>query len=368
VTASPAAVELVEVRLPLVRAFRTSFGTQLDKEAVLVRAIGEDGLEGWGECASAGTPAYSEEWNDGAWLLLRDHLIPAALRGKAASVKGHHMARTALEVALLDLHLRREGVSLREHLGGVRDRIECGVSVGIEERTDELLEMVARHVDEGYRRIKLKIEPGADLEPTRAVREAFPDTPLSVDANAAYRPEDADHLAELDALDLDYLEQPLARDRLLAHADLQRSMRTPVCLDETLTSPAVTEEAVRLGACRVVNLKVGRVGGVAAARRIHDLVVEHGVGMWCGGMLETGVGRAVNVALASMPGFTMPGDTSPSSRYFERDITEPFVMDADGTMAVPDGPGIGVTPIPEVLAETALRRETVRPAAPRRGA
>lgn len=360
-TGSLAAVELIEVRLPLVRAFRTSFGTQAEKEAILVRAVGEDGAEGWGECAAARAPWYSEEWNDGAWLLLRDHLIPAALRDVDAGVKGHHMARTALEVARLDLRLRRDGVSLRDHLGGTRDRIACGVSVGIEETTDALLEVVGRHVEEGYRRIKLKIEPGLDLEPVRAVREAFPDTPLSVDANAAYGPEDAGHLAQLDAFELDYLEQPLAKDRLLAHAELQRGIRTPVCLDETLTSPAAMEEAIALGACRVVNLKVGRVGGVEAARRIHDLAVEHAVGMWCGGMLETGVGRAVNVALASMPGFTMPGDTSPSARYFERDLTEPFEMDADGTMAVPGGPGIGVTPIPEVLAETTVRRETVRP-------
>lgn len=360
-TEAPTAVELVEVRLPLVRTFRTSFGIQTAKEAVLVRAIGDEGAEGWGECAAARIPAYSEEWNDGAWLLLRDHLIPAALSGAPARVKGHHMARTALETALLDLRLRREGVSLGRHLGGVRDRVACGVSVGIEERIDDLLEVVAAHLEEGYRRIKLKIEPGWDLEPTRAVREAFPDIALAVDANAAYGPEDAEHLAELDPLDLEYLEQPLARDRLVAHGELQRRIRTPLCLDETLTSPTVVEEAIRLGACRVVNLKVGRVGGLAAARQIHDVVEEHGVGMWCGGMLETGVGRAVNVALASMPGFTMPGDTSASNRYFERDLTEPFLLDADGTMAVPDGPGIGVMPIPEMLDRVAVRRETITP-------
>lgn len=356
---SLAAVELVLVRLPLLRPFRTSFGTLTHKEAILVRATGDDGLEGWGECAVAEDPLYSEEWNAGAWMILRDYLAPAALAGTSPSVKGHPMAATALEAALLDLRLRREGVSLAAHLGGVRDRIVCGVSLGIEEEIDQLVEQVRRFVADGYRRIKLKIEPGWDLEPVRAVREAFPDAALSVDANAAYRPEDAGHLAGLDPLGLDYLEQPLPKDHLLAHADLQERLETPICLDETLTSPHVTEEAIRLGACSIVNLKVGRVGGIGSARAIHDLVVRRGVPMWCGGMLETGIGRAVNLALAAMPGFTLPGDTSGSDRYFERDLTEPFTVDADGTMAVLDGPGIGVSPIDEALLEVTVRRHLV---------
>lgn len=355
----PEAIELVLVRLPLRRPFRTSFGTQTVKEAILVRAIGSDGREGWGECAAALEPLYSEEWNAGAWMVLRDYLAPAALRGETADIKGHPMARTALEVALTDLRLRGEGVSLAASLGGVRDRVECGVSLGIEERPGDLLEQVGWFLDRGYHRIKLKIEPGRDLGPVGAVREAFPDARLSVDANAAYTPADADHLAGLDPLDLEYLEQPLPKDHLLGHADLQRRLRTPICLDETLTSPAATEEAIRLGACRIVNLKVGRVGGLAASRRIHDLTTEHGVPMWVGGMLETGIGRAVNVALAAMPGCTLPGDTSGSDRYFEQDLTEPFVVDADGTMAVPDAPGIGVAPIPDVLDDVAARREVV---------
>ena len=354
------AVELILVRLPLLRPFRTSFGTQTVKEAILVRALGGDGVEGWGECAVAEDPLYSEEWNPGTWMVLRDYLVPAALEGASSPIKGHPMAKAALEVALLDLRLRREQVSLASHLGAVRDRVVCGVSLGIEERLDDLLRQVDRFVADGYRRIKLKIEPGWDLQPVRAVREAFPDASLSVDANAAYGPEDAEHLARLDALDLDYVEQPLPKDHLLAHADLQRRLETPICLDETLTSPHVTDEAIRLDACRVVNLKVGRVGGVEASRRIHDLVLEHRVPMWCGGMLETGIGRAVNLALAAMPGFTLPGDTSGSNRYFEQDVTAPFVLGRDGTMAVPDGPGIGVTPNPEMLDEIAVERHVIR--------
>lgn len=354
------AVELILVRLPLLRPFRTSFGTLTHKEAILVRTVGDDGVEGWGECAVAEDPLYSEEWNAGAWLVLRDYLAPAALEGRPSSIKGHPMTRTAMEVALLDLRLRREEVSLASHLGATRDRIVCGVSLGIEESVDELLGQVERFTADGYRRIKLKIEPGWDLEPVAAVRDAFPGAALSVDANAAYGPGDVDRLSQLDALALDYLEQPLPKDHLLAHADLQRRLETPICLDETLTSPHVTEEAIRLDACRIVNLKVGRVGGIEASRRIHDLVVDRRVPMWCGGMLETGVGRAVNLALAAMPGFTLPGDTSGSDRYFEHDLTHPFRVDPDGTMAVPSEPGIGVSPLPEVLREVAVERELVR--------
>lgn len=355
------AVELIRVGLPLRHPFRTSFGTHLAKEALLVRAVGTDGAAGWGECTAPEWPRYSEEWIDGARLVLRDYLAPAAFAGRAAQVKGHEMAKAALEAALLDLELRRKGTSLAEHLGGVRDRIECGVSLGIEEDTGVLLEEARRFVGAGYRRVKLKIEPGRDLEPVRAVREAFPDVALSVDANAAYGPDDAEGLATFDDLGLQYIEQPLPKDHLLGHADLQRRLRTPICLDETITSATVAAEAIRLEACRVINIKVGRVGGLRESVRIHDLATREGVPVWVGGMLETGIGRAANVALASLPGFTLPGDTSGSDRYFERDLTEPFVVDPDGTMGVPNEPGIGVAPLPEVLEEMATTRETIRP-------
>jgi o-succinylbenzoate synthase len=354
------AIELVRIRMPLVRPFRTSFGVSVEKEAILVRAAG-DGVEGWGECVAMEAPLYSGEWNDGAWLVLRDFLAPAALTGRDPGIRGHPMARAALEVALLDLRLRGEAVSLAEHLGGVRDRVPCGVSLGIEDDLDDLLAQVRRFVDAGYRRVKLKIEPGKDVDVVRAVREAFPDTPLSVDANAAYTPETAVPLLALDDFGLEYIEQPLAEEDLVGHIRLQERLATPVCLDETITSATVARGAVETGACRVINVKMGRMGGIAESVAVHEVAAAAGVPLWCGGMLETGLGRAVNVALASMPGFTLPGDTSGSDRYFEQDVTEPFVVDADGTMAVPRRPGIGVEPLADVLERVTVDRLTVRP-------
>jgi o-succinylbenzoate synthase len=360
VTDRPTAVELLKVRLPLKRAFTTSFGTSTDKICILVRAVGEDGLEGWGECTAMERPAYSAEWVEGAWQVLRDVVVPAALAGDDPGVRGHPMARAALEVALTDLELRRQEVSLAEHLGAMRDRVPCGVSVGLEDRLEDLVQLVGGFVDAGYRRVKLKIEPGRDVEVVRTVRGEFPDTPLSVDANAAYTEETAAALVPLDDLDLEYVEQPLPEDDLLGHIRLQELMRTPICLDETITSAAVARGAVELGACRVINLKVGRVGGLAETLRIHGVATAAGVPLWCGGMLETGIGRAANVAVAALPGFTLPGDTSASDRYFEQDLTEPFVVDADGTMAVPKDPGLGVSPIPEVLGRVITDRILIR--------
>lgn len=356
----PEAIELVRIRMPLVRPFRTSFGVTSEKDAVLVRAAA-GGLEGWGECVAMEAPLYSGEWNDGAWLVLRDFLAPAALAGRNPGIRGHPMAGAAMEVALLDLGLRREGVGLTDHLGAVRDRVPCGVSLGIEEDLDELLGQVRRFVDAGYRRVKLKIEPGKDVDVVRAVREAFPETPLSVDANAAYTPPSAEPLLALDDLGLEYIEQPLGEDDLVGHIRLQERLATPLCLDETITSATVARGAIEAGACRVINVKMGRMGGVAESVAVHEVATAARVPLWCGGMLETGLGRAVNVALAAMPGFTLPGDTSGSDRYFERDVTEPFMVDADGTMAVPRGPGIGVEPLPEVLEAVAVDRLTIRP-------
>ena len=359
-TSSLDAVELLRVRLPLVRPFTTSFGTSTEKECVLVRAVGGDGAEGWGECTAMERPGYSYEWTGSAWLVLQDHLAPAALAGSESGVRGHNMARAALEIALTDLELRRSGISLASHLGADRDRVPCGVSLGMEEDLDDLLALVGRFLESGYRRVKLKIEPGRDVEVVRAVREAFPDAPLSVDANASYTLETAEALLPLDGLGLEYIEQPLPEDDLSGHAQLQERMRTALCLDETVTSEVVARGAIELGACRVINVKLGRVGGLAEALRIRDLAVGAGVPLWVGGMLETGIGRAANVALAAIPGFTLPGDTSGSDRYFERDLTEPFVVAADGTMKVPAGPGIGVDPIPDVLERAVMERTTLR--------
>jgi O-succinylbenzoate synthase len=357
---SLAAVELIRIRMPLVRPFRTSFGTSTEKDAVLARALGNDGTEGWGECVAMEAPLYSGEWNDGAWLVLRDFLVPAALAEATAGIRGHPMARAALEVALLDLRLRREGISLAKHLGAVRDRVPCGVSLGIEEDLDDLLGQARRFVDAGYRRVKLKIEPGRDVDVVRAVRDAFPDTPLSVDANAAYTLDVAEPLLALDDMGLEYIEQPLAEEDLIGHVRLQERLATPVCLDETITSATVARGAIEAGACRVINVKMGRMGGIAESVAVHEVATAAAVPLWCGGMLETGLGRAVNVALASMPGFTLPGDTSASDRYFQRDLTEPFVVDSDGTMAVPQGPGIGVEPLPDVLEAVTVDRLTIR--------
>jgi len=364
------AIELREVALPLVRPFRTSFGEEHEKRAILVRAIGDD-VEGWGECVASEEPRYSEEWLDGAWMALERWIAPSVLGGEVKRpghvvervrwIRGHRMAKAAIEAAVLDGWLRKAGVSLSDHLSGVRDRIACGVSVGIAPTVEEMLEEIRGYLAKGYRRIKMKIEPGRDLGVVRAVRGALPDTPLSVDANGAYTPADTPLFEALDELELMMIEQPLDVEDLMDHAGLQARLNTPICLDESIRSASDALAAIRLGACRIINIKPGRVGGILEAKRVHDVALGSNVPVWIGGMLETGVGRAANLALASMPGVTLPGDTSASDRYFEADLTTPFVLDPDGTMAVPGGPGIGVEPLPERLAACTVRTSLVRP-------
>jgi o-succinylbenzoate synthase len=359
------AVELLRIRMPLVSPFRTSFGTQTARPVLLVRVVTPD-AEGWGECVAMEEPLYSYEDLETAAHVLRTQLVPrvlalgerltAARVGPALeAVKGHPMAKAALELAVLDAELRACGRPLAEHLGAVRDAVPAGVSVGIMDGLPQLLEAVEGYLDQGYARIKLKIEPGWDVEPVRAVRERFGDIALQVDANTAYALADARHLAQLDAFDLLLLEQPLAEDDLRGHAALARQVRTPICLDESITSARSAADAIALGACSVVNIKAGRVGGYLEAVRVHDVAQAHGVPVWCGGMLETGLGRAANVALAALPGFVLPGDTSASDRFYRQDVTEPFVLE-DGCVAVPTGPGLGVQPDVEVL--TALTQST----------
>lgn len=366
-----ASIELRLIGLPLVRPFRTSFGTETDKRCVLVRVESADGAVGWGESVTGPDPGFSEEWNEGLWLILRDFLAPAAFaagdvsaHGMAATmsgVRGHPMAKAALINAVLDAELREQGRSLASYLGAERDRVECGVSVGITPTTGELVEQVGGYLAEGYRRIKLKIEPGIDVERVGAVREANPDILLSVDANAAYTLADAGTFRDLDAYRLLMVEQPLHHDDLVEHAALQGQIATDICLDESIRSAADASAALELGACRLVNIKQGRVGGLLEARRVHDVARGQGAPVWCGGMLETGIGRAANLALAALPGFTLPGDTSASARYFMDDLTPPFEMAADGTMAVPTGTGIGVEPRPDRLKVCTERVETLRP-------
>jgi O-succinylbenzoate synthase len=269
------------------------------------------------------------------------------------------MAKATLVNAVLDAELRRRGESLTSYLGAARERVICGVSVGITETADELRAQVDAYLADGYRRIKLKIAPGVDLDRVAAIRADHPDVLLSVDANAAYTLEDLDVFRALDDLGLLMIEQPLHHEDLVQHAKLQAQIRTDLCLDESIRSAADAAAALELGACRIVNIKQGRVGGVLEARAVHDVCLRAGVPVWCGGMLETGIGRATNLALAAMPGFTLPNDTSASARYFPEDLTEPFVLDGDGTMRVPDGPGIGVGPLPERLEACTLRREVL---------
>jgi O-succinylbenzoate synthase len=359
-------VELRRIAMPLVAPFRTSFGTETARDVLLVRVVSDD-AEGWGECVAMTAPLYSSEYVDAAADVLRRYLVPRLVAGgpcsapdvaeRLAPVKGHRMAKAALETAVLDAELRAEGRSFARELGAVHERVPCGVSVGIMDSVPALLDAVDGYLAEGYLRIKLKIEPGWDVEPVRAVRERFgDDVLLQVDANTAYTLADARHLARLDPFDLVLIEQPLEEEDVLGHADLARQITTPVCLDESITSARDAAAAIRLGACSIVNVKPGRVGGYLEARRIHDVCVAAGVPVWCGGMLETGLGRAANVALAALPGFTLPGDTSGSGRYYAEDITEPFVLD-DGHLAVPTGPGLGVAPLPERLDEVTTHAE-----------
>ena len=358
--------ELRRISLPLVAPFRTSFGVETGRDVLLIRAVSADS-EGWGECVAMSGPLYSSEYVDAAADVLRRFLIPALaaadhVDGAAVAeilrrFKGHRMAKCALELAVLDAELRAEGRPLSRELGAVRDRVPCGVSVGIMNSIPQLLDAVAGYLDQGYVRIKLKIEPGWDVEPVRAVRERFgDDVLLQVDANTAYTLADAQLLARLDPFDLLLIEQPLDEEDVLGHAELAKLISTPVCLDESITSAASAAAAIRLGACRVVNIKPGRVGGYLEARRIHDVCAANGIAVWAGGMLETGLGRAANVALAALPGFTLPGDTSASDRYFRTDITAPFVL-ADGHLDVPTGPGLGVEPLPDELAAVTTATE-----------
>jgi O-succinylbenzoate synthase len=362
------AVELRRIGLPLVAPFRTSFGIETDRDILLIRVETPD-AEGWGECVASTEPLYSSEYIEGAEHVIENFLLPRlfglpdidaqAVGAALAPVKGHAMAKGALEMAILDAELRVAGVSFATFLGGVRDAVDCGVSVGIHDDIGELLQTVERFLADGYKRIKLKIEPGRDIEHVGAVRKQFGDELLlQVDANTAYTLADAQHLARLDEFGLLLIEQPLPEDDVRGHAELAKQVHTPICLDESITSSRAATDAIALGACSIVNIKAGRVGGYLEARRVHDVCADHGIPVWCGGMLESGIGRAANVALASLPNFTLPGDTSASARYYAQDVTEPFVL-TNGTLEVPRGPGLGVAPIADVLDEITTSTRTI---------
>lgn len=363
-------IELRHIRMELVAPFVTSMGTETDEEHIIVR-VDSEGVTGWGESVAEGTPFYSYETVHTAWHILRDFLIPAVLGknldsiGQAIAlnerVRGHRMAKAGLEAALWDALAKSRGVPLAHLLGGTRGQIDVGVSIGIQSSPEELVRKVSGYLREGYRRIKIKIAPGSDIELVRAVRREHPGILFQVDANSAYTLEDVEIFRQMDSYDLLFIEQPLGYDDIFDHSKLQRELRTPICLDESIHSLADARAALELGSCRVINIKPGRVGGFTESIAIHDYCAAQHIPVWHGGMLESGIGRAGNVALASLPNFTLPGDISASKRYYTSDIIDPpFEINADGTMNVPRGAGIGVEVIPRALEGVTVRREEFR--------
>jgi O-succinylbenzoate synthase len=353
--------------MPLVAPFETSFGVETEEEHIIVR-VDSEGVTGWGECVAMASPFYSYETTQTAWHILRDFLIPNVLGQNIASVddaiarcarvRGHNMAKAGLESALWDLFAKSRGVSLSKILGGTRDKIAVGVSIGIQASPENLVERVANYLGEGYKRIKIKIAPGRDIEFARAVRKAYPNILLQVDANSAYTLDDVAVFRAMDDLNLLLIEQPLSHDDIFDHAKLQRELKTPICLDESIHTVDDARAALELNSCKIINIKPGRVGGFTESKKIHDLCAVHQVAVWHGGMLESGIGRAGNVALASLANFTLPGDISASKRYFQVDIVDPeFVVDADGMMRVPTNPGIGVAVALDRLERVTVRRE-----------
>ncbi len=372
-------IELRLLRLPLVRFFETSFG-RVHERAFLLVTVDGDGASGVGECVADANPYYSAETTRTAWHIISEFLAPLVLGrsfdhpreifGAFAAVRGHQMAKAAVEMAAWDLVARQEGVSLSTLLGAARAApgagqlrtfIESGVSIGIQDSFDELVDRVAIERAAGYRRVKIKIKPGWDVTAVQRIRERFGDIPLMVDANAAYTLEDTPRLAELDRFDLMMIEQPLDYDDIRDHARLQRELRTPICLDESIDTVRAAAEAIELGACRVINIKPGRVGGHAESLRLHDLAAAHGVPVWHGGMLESGIGRAHNIHLSTLPNFSLPGDVAASRRYYAPDLIDPeIVVRPDGTIAVPDGPGIGVHIVADRVAAATEEKMELR--------
>ncbi|HEX9886893.1 MAG TPA: o-succinylbenzoate synthase [Longimicrobiales bacterium] len=357
-------VRLDLVPLRLRERFEISSGARQNRTILLVRLHGE-GEIGWGECVAAEDPGYSYETTETAWHVLTEFVLPAVVGTDAEGpgdvmapakwIRGHRMAKAAVEMAAWDLHARSAGLSLAEAIGGDRRRVDVGVSVGLQPTDDDLLLQVEGYAARGYKRVKIKIKPGRDVDMLRRVRERFPDLPLMADANSAYTLDDLPTLRKLDALGLMMIEQPLGYDDLRDHARLQEELETSICLDESIRSVGDAALALELGAGRIINIKPGRVGGFGGARAIHDLCLARGVPVWCGGMLESGVGRAHNVALATLPGFTLPGDISESRRYWERDLVDPEFVLTEGTLLVPEGPGIGVRPDVERIEAHSVR-------------
>ncbi|HEX5229951.1 MAG TPA: o-succinylbenzoate synthase [Bryobacteraceae bacterium] len=361
-------ITLREIRMPLVHFFETSFSRTTERRIVLVEVQAE-GLSGWGEVTCGEHPFYNEEWTEAAWMILRDYVAPRVLRhsfespaqvaARSAHIRGHQMAQGGLEVAVWDLEARMLGKPLYRHIeGGARREIPCGVSIGIQDSVAQLIEKIETELAAGYQRIKMKIKPGWDVDVVREIRKRFPDILLMADANSAYTLADAPRLKCLDEFNLMMIEQPLAHDEIIDHAKLQAQLTTPICLDECIRSAHHAEQAIAMDAGRIINIKLGRVGGFAEAKRVHDVAQAAGIPVWCGGMLESGIGRAHNIALSTLPNFTLPGDVSASKRYWARDIIQPAVETTPrGTIAIRDTPGFGYELDREFLDSITVRRE-----------
>ena len=360
---------LRELQMKLVAPFQTSMDTTTVRRILLTEAV-VDGVAGWGECVAGETPSYSPETTDTAWHILRDHLWPLIKEKQFATasevwdllawVRGHNMAKAALETAVWDAEAKQKNVPLAKLIGGVRTEIASGVSIGVKASLEELVQAVKVELEAGYQRIKIKIKPGYDLEPVRTLRKEFPAIKLMVDANSAYTLADESLLKKLDEFYLMMIEQPLGWDDLYAHVQLQSKLITPLCLDECVHTEEQARAAIRLGACRIINIKLGRVGGFTQARRIHDLCQQDGMPVWCGGMLESGIGRAHNIALSTLPDFTLPGDITASKRYWSQDIIEPEVtISKQGVIQVPGGAGIGFAPRMDLIEKWTVRKEVL---------
>ncbi|WP_160725728.1 o-succinylbenzoate synthase [Bacillus sp. USDA818B3_A] len=348
-------VILRHLKLDLLHPFTTSFGTEYDKDFILVEVKNDDGLSGWAESVAMLDPLYNEETVKTNWHILEDYLIPIVLKNEIqhpdelfekwfAHLRGNYMAKAAIEGAVWDLYAKEQNISLASALGGERSAIDVGVSIGIKDSIEETLETIGQRLEEGYKRVKLKIRPGWDVELIDRVRQVYPDIPLMADANSAYTLDDTDRLAALDDYQLMMIEQPLAHNDIIDHSDLQARMKTPICLDESIHSVEDARKALKLGSCKIINIKIGRVGGLTEARKLHDFCQANNIPVWCGGMLESGVGRAHNIAITSLPNFSLPGDTAASSLYWAEDIIEPEVTVQNGTITVPTSPGIGYEP------------------------
>jgi O-succinylbenzoate synthase len=370
-------VELREIRLPLIHFFETSFGRTTERRIVLVRVIDKDGAEGWGECTAGEAPFYSDEWSETAWATLEQFLAPMVLGKPVESadqilwlmkaVRGHRMAKAALETACWDLEAKKAGLPLWKHLGGVRTEIDCGVSIGIQNTPEALLEKIETELAAGYQRIKIKIKPGWDVNIVEQVRRHFPDIRLMADANSAYTLSDVTLFRALDQFDLMMIEQPLAHNDIFDHAELQKQITTPICLDESIRMREDAQHAIALASCRIVNLKLGRVGGHSQAKAVERVCRENQIPVWCGGMLESGIGRAHNIAMATLEGFSLPGDVSASARYWEEDIIDPPVtVTARGTIVAPQKPGLGFDINRARIDSLTIRKETIH-AQPSRG-